>query len=491
VAITVRDLVGMDQLACSVIAGAGGLDRPVHWARCCELPDPWTWLGRDELLMTVGMCIPDSIAEQVLFVDELAGKGLSGVALGDHQLAPPLTPEMLARAEEQRFPMLMVRHTTPFAAVARTVAIAGQSEQLARITRLSKLYELARMTTPGGTALLERLSSELRTGLHVVDVEHGTEALAAATSLAPDVVDAVVAAVADEDRLPPRITVSSGSLAVTAFALSTHRRAMLVIEGGDIDLDAFVVLHAQSLVGVEVERATRERERTDRHGEELLRQLAEGEIGGEAAAPRLEQAGLPGSSWQVLAFTASALEATRTILGDHGVAYLSLRHGDTAVLLCDRDDARMVTDVARRGAQFVGISSVVAEAHRIGEGTKEARWALEAARSRGEAVADHSDSAPLFLPRTVGEARLSARIVLGSLIDHDRAQGTELVRTLRAYLTETRSWNDTAAALHIHRQTLGYRLRQIETLTGRSTRRPADIAMFWMALSALEIAGDV
>ena len=490
-AITVRDLVGMDQLACSVLAGADGLDRPVLWAHSCELPDPWTWLGSKELLMTVGMCIPGEPDEQVRFLDELAGKGLSGVALGDHQLAPPLTDDMLARAEDLRFPVLLVRHTTPFAAVARTVAIASQSEQLGRITRLSKLYELARMTTPGGTALLERLSTELGSPLHVVDVEHGTEALAAATSLSSDVIAALRREVTESDRLPPRITVTDRSVAVTAFALSTHRRCMMVIEGADIDLDAFVVLHAQSLVGVEVERATRERERTDRLGEELFRQVVEGKIGGEAAAPRFEQAGLSTSSWQVVAFSATVLEATRTILSDEGRPYLSLRNGDVAMVLCGRDDRQAVTDVVRRHADFVGISSFVAEVHRIGEGSKEARWALEAARSRGEAVADYSDSAPLFLPRTVDEARLSARIVLGPLIDNDRAHGTELVRTLQAYLSETRSWNDAADALHIHRQTLGYRLRQIENLTGRSTRRPADIAMFWMALAAREIADGI
>lgn len=490
-AITVRELVGMDQLACAVLAGADGLDRPLLWAHSCELPDPWTWLGRDELLMTVGMCIPDGAQEQVQFVDELASKGLSGVALGDHQLAPPLTPEMLVRADEQRLPMLLVRHTTPFAAIARTVAIASQSQQLGRITRLSKLYELARMTTPGGTALLERLSAELGAGLHVVDVDHGTEVLAASKPLPPEMIEAIQEGAAADDRLPPRITVTSGSVAVTAFALSTHRRAMLVIEGGDVDLDAFVVLHAQSLVGVEVERATRKRERTDRLKEQLLRQLTESEISGEAAAPRLEQAGLPNSSWQIVAFPAAGLESIRTVLTDHGVPYLSLRGGDTALVLCDREDIRAVTDVVRRDAEFIGISSVLAEANRISEGSKEARWALEAARSRDEPVADYSDSAPLFLPRTVGEARLSARIVLGPLLDHDRAQNTELVRTLREYLSGTRSWNDAASTLHIHRQTLGYRLRQIEALTGRSTRRPADIAMFWMALAALEIADDI
>lgn len=490
-AVTVRDIVGMAQLACSVQAGAEGLDRSVLWAHSCELPDPWTWLGRDELLMTVGMCVPEGAAAQVNFIDELSGKGLAGIAIGDHLMAPPLTPEMLARADELRFPMLLVRHTTPFAAMARTVAIASQSEQIGRITRLSKLYEQARMTTPGGTALLERLSSELGLGLHVVDVDHGTEVLAAANALPGELIDALQGEVVDEERLPARTTVTAGEVTATAFALSTHRRCMMVIEGRDVDLDAFVVLHSQSLVGVEVERVTRERERADRIGATLLQRLVDGEMGGEAAAPRLEQVGLSGSPWQVMAFPIAALEAARAVLSDEGVAYLSSVTSDVALLLCDRDDAPATTEILHRRAESLGVSSVLAEAKDISEGAKEARWALEAARSRGETVADYSDSAPLFLPRTVGEARFAARVVLGSLIDNDRSQGTDLVHTLRVYLSETRSWNVTAGKLHIHRQTLGYRLRRIESLTRRSTRRPADIAMLWMALNALEIVDDV
>lgn len=489
-AVTVRDIVGMAQLACSVQAGAEGLDRPVLWAHSCELSDPWTWLGRDELLMTVGMCVPEGAAAQVSFIDELAAKGLAGIAIGDHLMAPPLTVEMLARADELRFPMLAVRHTTPFAALARTVAIASQSDQIGRVTRLSRLYEQARMTTPGGTALLERLSSELGVGLHVVDVEHGTEVLAAASALPGEVIEALQDEAVDADRLPARIAVSAGEFTVTAFALSTHRRCMMVLEGRNVDLDAFVILHSQSLVGVEVERATRERERADRMGEALLQQLVDGEMGGEAAAPRLEQAGLSHAPWQVLAFPGVAVESARTVLSDQGIAYVSSVAGGVALLLCDRDDVPAATEILRSRAEGVGASSVLPEAKDISEGAKEARWALEAARSRGEAVADYSDSAPLFLPRTVGEARFAIRVVLGALIDNDRTHGTDLVHTLRAYLSETRSWNETADKLHIHRQTLGYRLRRIESLTGRSTRRPADIAMFWMALNALEITDD-
>ncbi|WP_366939634.1 hypothetical protein, partial [Nocardioides sp.] len=40
----------MEQLGCTVIAGADGGRRRVVWAHSCELDDPWNWVGADELL---------------------------------------------------------------------------------------------------------------------------------------------------------------------------------------------------------------------------------------------------------------------------------------------------------------------------------------------------------------------------------------------------------------------------------------------------------
>lgn len=489
--VTVRDIVGMSQLACSVQAGERGLDRPVLWAHSCELPDPWTWLGRDELLMTVGMCVPEGAAAQVAFIEGLAAKGLAAIAIGDHSICPTLAPDMLSRADELCFPVLMVRYTTPFATMSRTVAIASHSEQIARITRLSRLYERAMMATPGSSELLEELSVELGLSLHVIDVEYGTEVLAQKKSLPSGLVKALQDEVAGTERLPPRMTVDVDGASATAFALATHRCCVLAFESGDVYLDAFVILHSQNVVGVEVERVTRERERTDKLGAALMQQLVDGEMGGNEAAPRLEQAGLSGPRWFVLAFPESELEAARAILSDKHVAYLSNCAGGVALMLCNREDSTYATETLKERVISLGISSSLAEVKDISEGAREARWALETVRSRGGTVAHYGESAPLFLPRTVDDARSAVRLILGPLIDSDRNQNTDLVRTLQAYLSSSRSWKETADKLYIHRQTLGYRLRRIESLTGRSTRQSGDIAMFWMAIKAAEIIDRV
>lgn len=486
--LTVGDLVAMSQLGAQVIAGDHGLGRRVVWAHSCELDDPWNWLSADELLMTTGICIPDDAERQVTMIRELDRAGLAGVAVGDDLKAPPLSPEMLAEADALDFPMLLVTHSTPFAAIGRTVAVAGHSEQVGRIARLSRLYEVARSDSSDST-LLDRLSAELGFELHVVDVEFGTEVLAREHRLDGRAIRALCHRVADTlDYLPARISIEIDGAVTTAFPLSTHRVAMLaIVATADIDLDAFRLLHAQSLIGIEVERATRTRERNEADGADLLTQIADGSLGSDAALPRLEHAGLTTAERVVLCFDAAHLRAARTVVGDSLIPTIGCVIGEEAYLLA-ADDLDTLTDLLTAHAPQVGASAPTKTVQRLPDSIRQARWALQAARANGTATAEYSTAAPLFLPRTLSEAQFAARAVLGDLIDYDEANQSQLVDTLEQFLTLDRSWAATAEKLLIHRQTLAYRLKKIESITGRSTKSSADIASLWMALVARRIS---
>jgi PucR family transcriptional regulator, purine catabolism regulatory protein len=50
-----------------------------------------------------------------------------------------------------------------------------------------------------------------------------------------------------------------------------------------------------------------------------------------------------------------------------------------------------------------------------------------------------------------------------------------------------RSWQQAAAALHIHKQTLGYRIRKIEQITGRGLTKTEHIAELWIALRSYDL----
>ncbi|WP_441246817.1 PucR family transcriptional regulator [Kitasatospora sp. McL0602] len=58
--------------------------------------------------------------------------------------------------------------------------------------------------------------------------------------------------------------------------------------------------------------------------------------------------------------------------------------------------------------------------------------------------------------------------LLAPLADHDRENAVSLLGTLGAFLDHDGSWARTAEALHIHVNTVHYRIRRIEELTGRS-----------------------
>jgi PucR family transcriptional regulator, purine catabolism regulatory protein len=84
--------------------------------------------------------------------------------------------------------------------------------------------------------------------------------------------------------------------------------------------------------------------------------------------------------------------------------------------------------------------------------------------------------------------------VLGPLVRYDAEQQTTLVASLRCYLENDRSLRDAADRLFIHANTLAYRLRRIEELTGRRLASIDTLTDLWIALKAqnmLSSVGDI
>lgn len=62
--------------------------------------------------------------------------------------------------------------------------------------------------------------------------------------------------------------------------------------------------------------------------------------------------------------------------------------------------------------------------------------------------------------------------VMGPLIEYDRQNNTEFVKTLKVYFENKLNHNKTARDLYIHRNSLTYRVTRIEEILGRSLRDP-------------------
>jgi purine catabolism regulator len=74
--------------------------------------------------------------------------------------------------------------------------------------------------------------------------------------------------------------------------------------------------------------------------------------------------------------------------------------------------------------------------------------------------------------------------MLGALVAYDRQKHAELMSTLEAYVAAGNSPSETAARLHLHRNTVLYRLRRIRTLLGRDPDNPEERLGLQLALRA-------
>ncbi|MDN4075974.1 PucR family transcriptional regulator [Fictibacillus terranigra] len=77
---------------------------------------------------------------------------------------------------------------------------------------------------------------------------------------------------------------------------------------------------------------------------------------------------------------------------------------------------------------------------------------------------------------------------IGRLIDYDNKRGGDLIHTLTSYIRNQGNVSQTARALHVHRHTLLYRLKKIETLTGRSLMNPDDLFLLDLSIKLWSIS---
>src|SRR5205823_7714665 len=72
--------------------------------------------------------------------------------------------------------------------------------------------------------------------------------------------------------------------------------------------------------------------------------------------------------------------------------------------------------------------------------------------------------------------------LLGPLLAYDDQHRAELLPTLREFLACSGSWNVCAVRMYVHVNTVRYRIRRIEELTGRDLSRLDDQVDFFLAL---------
>ncbi|MBD8870203.1 PucR family transcriptional regulator [Nocardioides donggukensis] len=455
----------------------------VRWVHSSEVFEMGPLLKGGEFLLTTGLGLRGASSPDLeAYVDAMADAGLAAIGLELGRTFAEF-PEALVRAARRRHvPLVEFREVVPFEDVVEA------------------FHELVKDREAGGLWRGERIWRDL---LDVVLEGRGVQAL--------------VQRIADLAECPAVLRALDGRVVATSAGVvdgqaeehGSSRRVhldgapwgTLGLAGAPTQLAGAVLDRAPRAVSLELLRTGTSQDRLALSSG-LLREILHHRFPtAEELRSRCEVAGFPVASGRPVlaiavagdrrmprrALAAAAAEAGRATFGsclagevDQEVVLAVHAPAGGEPALRDRLDrlaARLSEGIERATGHTIvatGAGSVVAGVEELARSIGQAREVVTIARRLGTHRAT-------LLARDLGIYRLLAhfqtepelsvflREQLGPLLDHDAAHGTELVRTLDAYLRHGLVKSETAASLGIRRQSLYNRLHRIDTVLGGET----------------------
>ena len=506
-----------------LLAGREELDRVVSGVMTTDLHDPGRYLQGGELVLT-GMLWRTGVEDSERFVRGLAAAGAVGLAAGEAEVGP-VPQDLVEACERHRMPLFAVPEDVAFAQLTEYVVRQVSADRAADLSALVDRHR-ALVSASGGAgldAVLELLGGDLDLECWVL-TPSGRVVAGPPDRLNASERDQLVRAHLDGQRRRsgPSVRVRAGArqfsvLPVASGDTGLLAQWLLAVEG---DVTEWTPKRQQlaenlaRLASAERERRDESRRLRSRLADEvftLLQRDAPPEELGRALDASLamtrpeEGAGSP-ESWVVVsadsvglpdgAVRAALVEALtgaddRTLIGGGGTgALLLVPEAADGTPMADRLRALLGPLEAGLGAEgrlTLGASAPATSAGGLRGALEEARHARRIAAARvgricvsgPEELASHV----LLLAAVPDEVRRAFRSrLLDRVVGYDLEHQADLVRTLEAFLRYDGSWTRCAAALHVHVNTLRYRIGRIEELTGRDLSRLEDRVDFYLAL---------
>jgi purine catabolism regulator len=152
----------------------------------------------------------------------------------------------------------------------------------------------------------------------------------------------------------------------------------------------------------------------------------------------------------------------------------------------------LLRKLAQDLAISAGLSRSTATAGKWQEATSQAEQALTLGRYLfGARSVMRYDDLPvyrlLFDMRASEDLQQFYEVTLGALVEYDRRHNAALLQTLEGYFAAHGNLSQAAESLHIHRNTLVYRLRRISEIGGLDMERSEDTLALQVALKAYRV----
>lgn len=464
------------------------LAREISGVTVTDLEDPARFVRRDEVVLSglVWWTAEDGPGRAERFVSALRGAGAAALLAGEETHGS--VPDDLVEA--------CVRHGVPVAAVPAHIMFRAITDTvyLGRWGELSRRHTLPENVR----GRLSRMAAQGAGPEAIVATAFAHLERAVAYVLTPSGRTVAATPVASAIPVEKAAGLMGEAVPVDADGVSPYERWHLYLPDPD-DAPPRMVHELASVLGRCQEARVRARAEERQTADELGALLAVPGAEGAAVAAALRACGLPDDGpYRVLV---AETGAQRAGLAEGALAEVVAHAGQGAVgRLADGAAFAVVAGGAEvdalhevwplvAGAEpavplYGGTGAPVAAARELNGALAEARYALASARSTAAAGGSaFTDAATLtgldaLLTGVPAEVRTAySRTVLGEL-----RSNAVLLETLETFLACDGSWARTAEALHLHVNSVHYRIGRIEHFTGRDLSRLYDRLDLWAAL---------
>ena len=537
----VRELLDVPDLGLRLLTDAAGMDRAIRRVYTTDLPDPSRYLTHGDLVLT-GLIWCRTPGDADRFVSALARARVA--ALGAGEALGKVPDEVLQACGRHGLPLLAVPAETSFAAVTEEVGRRLSGDRATEMTRVlgrRRLLLSAVAEGAGLDAMFRLMSRELGAECWLLT---GLGRVIGGTG--PSLPRPLALRLACEYLRAGRMPVTEVGVAgegaglYSLFGVGGEPRItswFLACAGSEQDWphelrESVVELAAD--VALERARLNAARTGDGKLAEAIVTMLAAG--GGDGAAPAeiaslMRAAGLPPDGRYLVAVVTAeadrvtgpnaerwrcdlagelvrpaAEDALVAPLGDE-IVVLVPAPGDWAqdespddgapaahrfaatiraaqpVVESDRSRVRLAVGVSGPAESVTALPGALHEA-----GSARRLAALRLAEPGGTSAisvvpSDEVASHELLLATLPASVLRSFRErLLGPLLAYDDQHRAELLPTLREFLACSGSWNACAVRMYVHVNTVRYRIRRIEELTGRDLSRLDDQVDFFLAL---------
>ncbi len=464
----------------TVGAGADGMTRSVSRASLAATPDHLRRVGPNELIVTTAATLLGTAEDWERLVARLDAAQVAGIAV---RLDPSLVlpAELLVAADRLSLPVITFPEDAALADVTAAVLDAllyAQRLQLERVLDIHQRFTRIVLAGGGASQIAATLHELLAVPVAVLDVDGR--------------LTVVVPSDASEADLAP------GGGIGRPIRAGDHDYGQIVAytSGAELDPDGLVALERAAVaVAVRLAQATAVAEAQERFAAISLEELVAGHAGDPAEVteraisfgwdlgrPRAvllasidppEEGTIPPAALNTIAAAARATLGRDAIVWTRSATIAALLAPDTEHPAERRrlaEGLRTELDQRLRSATVsIGVGRRVDTPAELPRSFVEASRAVDVGRwAKGRHVTELFDE--LGLERLLAATPTDdlaefVQRTIGPLVEHDRANHTDLVDTLAVWL-ETRNMAEAARRMHVHYNTLKNRLERIEATIG-------------------------